>query len=83
MEKNKPLSFVEKMKLKAQNQKSYGIDENNAFKAAKLDATDCPNCGAGRAKQDGLTHCGYCGHAFISVTLSDGIFIKKDDNSIS
>ena len=56
MEEKKPLSFVEKMKLKAQNQKSYGIDENNAFKEAKLGAADCPNCGAGRAKQDGLTN---------------------------
>ena len=40
MEEKKPLSFVEKMKLKAQSQKTYGIDENNAFKEAKMDATD-------------------------------------------
>lgn len=81
MEEQKPLSFVEKMKLKAQSQKSYGIDENNAFKEAKLGATDCSNCGAGRAKQDGLTHCAYCGHEFISVEITDGLFLKKEDNS--
>ena len=80
MEDNKPLSFVEKMKLKAQSQKTYGIDENNAFKEAKMDASDCPNCGAGRAKHEGLTHCAYCGHEFLAVKLTDGIFIKKEDN---
>ena len=83
MEEKKPLSFVEKMKLKAQSQKTYGIDENNAFKEAKMDASDCPNCGAGRAEQDGLTHCAYCGHEFLAVKLTDGIFIKKEDNSNS
>lgn len=80
MDEKKPLSFVEKMKLKAQNQKSYGIDDN-AFKEAKLGAADCPNCGAGRAKQDGLTHCAYCSHEFISVEITDGLFLKKEDNS--
>lgn len=83
MEEKKPLSFVEKMKLKAQSQKTYGLDENNAFKEAKMDAADCPNCGAGRAKQEGLTHCAYCGHEFLAVKLTDGIFIKKADNSNS
>jgi uncharacterized Zn finger protein (UPF0148 family) len=83
MEEKKPLSFVEKMKLKAQSQKTYGIDENNTFKEAKMDASDCPNCGAGRAKLDGLTHCAYCGHEFLAVQLTDGIFIKKEDNSNS
>ncbi len=83
MEDNKPLSFVEKMKLKAQSQKTYGIDENNAFKEAKMDAADCPNCGAGRAKQEGLTHCAYCGHEFLAIKLTDGIFIKREDNSNS
>ncbi|WP_223302280.1 hypothetical protein [Flavobacterium branchiophilum] len=71
------------MKLKVQSQKTYGIDENNAFKEAKMDAADCPNCGAGRAKQEGLTHCAYCGHEFLAVKLTDGIFIKKEDNSNS
>lgn len=82
MEEKKALSFVEKMKLKAQNQKSYGI-ESESFKDAKMDAATCPNCGAGRAKQDGLTHCAYCGFEFIALTLSDGLFIKKEDNSNS
>lgn len=80
MEENKkPLSLLEKMKQKAMGQKSYGggfVEEE-----AKVGARACPNCGAGRAKQDGLTYCAYCGFEFLSVKLSDGINIKKDDNS--
>jgi uncharacterized Zn finger protein (UPF0148 family) len=49
---------------------------------AKMNAKDCPNCGAGRAKQDGLTHCAYCGFEFLNVKLTDGVYIKKEDNSI-
>jgi len=78
-EKKKPLSILEKMKQKAKEQKSYGgdfVDE-----AAKVATRTCPNCGAGRAKDDGLTHCAYCGFTFLSVKISDGINIKKEDNS--
>jgi uncharacterized Zn finger protein (UPF0148 family) len=46
-----------------------------------MDAAVCPNCGAGRAKQDGLTHCAYCGYQFLDVELDDGIYLKKEDNS--
>lgn len=49
---------------------------------AKMNVRDCPNCGAGRAKQDGVTHCAYCGFEFITVKLTDGVYIKKEDNSI-
>lgn len=32
---------------------------------AEVAALDCPNCGAGRAKHEGVTHCAYCGFQFI------------------
>lgn len=80
MEENKkPLSLLEKMKQKAREQKMYGGEQED--KAAGMKARDCPNCGAGRMQQDGLTHCAYCGFEFLSVTLTDGINIKKEDNS--
>lgn len=80
MEEKKPiLSYIEKLKLKAESQKSYGVD-CEPFDAS-MDVKDCPNCGAGRAKQDGLTHCAYCGFEFLSIKLTDGLFIKKEDNS--
>lgn len=78
-DKKKTLSLLERMKQKAMEQKSYGgefVEE-----AAKLNTRTCPNCGAGRAEQDGLTHCAYCNFTFLSVKLTDGINITKDDNS--
>lgn len=79
---NKPkLSLAERMKQKALQQKNYGHELETGEVKAGVDVTDCPNCGAGRAKQDGLTYCAYCGHEFIQNTLSDGLFIKKEDNS--
>jgi uncharacterized Zn finger protein (UPF0148 family) len=77
---NKPtLSLIERMKQKAINQKNYG--GNYVEEQAKINVRDCPNCGAGRAKQDGLTHCAYCDFEFFSVVLTDGINLKKEDNS--
>lgn len=78
-ENQNTISLLEKMKLKAKTQKSYGGPYEE--KPANVNATDCPNCGAGRARQDGLTHCAYCGFEFMSLTLTDGINIKKEDNS--
>jgi len=78
-DKNKALSFVERMKQKAQNQPKLG--GNAPPVEARLDAGTCPNCGAGRAKMDGLTKCAYCGYEFLKVELSDGLHIKKEDNS--
>jgi uncharacterized Zn finger protein (UPF0148 family) len=78
-EKKSPLSLLQRMKQKAKDQKSYGgefVEES-----AKLSARTCPNCGAGRAQQDGLTHCAYCSFEFLSVKLTDGINIEKSDNS--
>jgi uncharacterized Zn finger protein (UPF0148 family) len=75
----KPMSLLEKMKKKALEQKSYGGDF--VEESAKVNARVCPNCGAGRAVNDGLTHCAYCGFEFLSVKLTDGIHLKKEDNS--
>ena len=75
----KVLSFIEKMKLKAQSQQNYGGE--TVVKKASTIATTCINCGAGRSKQDGLTKCAYCGFEFITVELTNGLHITKDDNS--
>jgi len=79
MEEKKGLSFLEKLKAKAQSQEKYGGTPQQ--QDAGLSARTCPNCGAGRAKEDGLTHCAYCGFEFMSVKLTDGVNIKQDDNS--
>lgn len=80
MEEKKVNSLLDKLKQKAQNQTNYGGETE--MTEAKMNAKDCPNCGAGRAKQDGVTHCAYCGFEFLSVKLTDGLYIKKEDNSI-
>ncbi|CAC9975054.1 hypothetical protein [Flavobacterium panici] len=80
MEEKKVNSFLDRLKQKAQNQTNYGGETE--INDAKMNAKDCPNCGAGRAKQDGVTHCAYCGFEFITVKLTDGVYIKKEDNSI-
>ena len=79
MEEKKVPSFLEKLKAKAAQQANYGGDSKE--QSAGLDARVCSNCGAGRAKQDGITHCAYCGFEFIATTLTDGVFINKSDNS--
>lgn len=75
--KSKPLSLIKRMKQKSQR----STDEFVFDSAANMDARNCPNCGAGRGKDDGLTRCAYCGFEFLTVKLSDGINIKKEDNS--
>lgn len=80
MEEKKVNSFLDRLKQKAQNQTNYGGEME--ISDAKMNAKDCPNCGAGRAKQDGVTHCAYCGFEFITVKLTEGVYIKKEDNSI-
>ncbi|PAM94819.1 hypothetical protein B4N84_10220 [Flavobacterium sp. IR1] len=80
MEEKKVNSFLDKLKQRAQNQTNYGGDfETNE---AQLNTRDCPNCGAGRAKKDGITNCAYCGFEFLTIKLTDGVYIKKEDNSI-
>jgi len=76
-EKKNQFSIVERLKMRAQEQKRAHVE----FSEAKMNVLTCPNCGAGRAKSDGLTACAYCGHAFTYNTLVDGIHIKRSDNS--
>lgn len=78
-EKKKTLSYLEKLRQTAVEQKNYGGEVEKS--EAKIGTRDCPNCGAGRAWKDGLTNCAYCGFTFISTTLTDGIHIKKENNS--
>ncbi|MNR21162.1 hypothetical protein D3C85_1380490 [compost metagenome] len=80
MEEKKVISFLDKLKEKAQKQSNYGGETE--ITDAQMSLRDCPNCGAGRAKHDGLTNCAYCGYEFIQVKLTDGFYIKKEDNSI-
>lgn len=75
---NKTQSFLQRLKRKTTTQAYYG--GKPPVEAPSMGAVDCPNCGAGRAQQDGLTHCAYCGYEFMSVTLTDGLHIKKEDN---
>ena len=78
-DKKSTLSFIERMKQKTLNQKTYGGEYVEV--ESKMNIRICPNCGAGRAKQEGLTRCSYCNFEFLAGTLSDGITIKKEDNS--
>lgn len=80
MEEKKISSFLDRLKEKASQQENYG--GKTTINEARMDANSCPNCGAGRTKHDGITHCGYCGFEFISVKLTDGVYIKKEDNSL-
>lgn len=80
MEENKKIgSFLDRLKAKAQAQENYG--GKTEITEARMEVRDCPNCGAGRAKQDGVTRCAYCGFEFIGTQLTDGIHLKKEDNS--
>jgi uncharacterized Zn finger protein (UPF0148 family) len=72
-------SFLQKLKEKASQQEHYGGEAETT--AAGMSARSCPQCGAGRAQHDGLTRCSYCGFEFIETTLTDGLYIKKEDNS--
>ena len=78
-EKKRTLSYLEKLKQQALDQQNYG--GNVSPEDARMEARDCPNCGAGRAYRDGLTNCAYCGFSFMDIKLTDGIHIKKDNNS--
>lgn len=73
----KPTSVVERLKQLALQQKREPV----VIRPADSHVIQCPQCGAGRAKSDGITRCGYCGHVFTTAALSDGINIKEEDNS--
>jgi len=70
---------MDQLRRRTTTQKKYGgeVSRNPAI----MDVQTCPSCAAGRAKQDGLTHCAYCGHEFLQVSISDGLHLRKDDNS--
>ncbi|MDR2157334.1 MAG: hypothetical protein LBO81_06100 [Clostridiales Family XIII bacterium] len=78
MTENKALSFLNNLKKAASAQKAYLAQGETP---PGMDVALCPNCGAGRAKQDGLTHCAYCGHRFLDTKIDDGVYLKKEDNS--
>ena len=77
-DENKPLSFVERMKLKNKSTPKYGGEFKE--EKAKLDITDCPNCGAGRAKLDGVKNCAYCGFEFLEHHHTKGIHLNREKN---
>lgn len=74
---DKSLSFLQRLHQQAKSQTPYG----GAVKAesAKVSVIACPNCGAPRAKADGLTQCAFCGYEFMAVELSDGLYLKKEE----
>lgn len=78
-EQPRAVSLIQKMKQTLQNQKRAPQEQITPT----LSLLTCPNCGAGRAKRDGLTHCAYCNFEFIKPKITDGIHLKKTDNSPS
>ncbi|MXV38766.1 hypothetical protein GO491_08810 [Flavobacteriaceae bacterium Ap0902] len=72
----KPLSLVERMKLKAKNSPKYGGEYKE--EKANMSVTDCPNCGAGRAKLDGVKKCAYCGYEFLENHHTKGIHLNRE-----
>ena len=76
-EGQKPVSIVQQMKRLAMQQKREQFVEQQAASSV----VTCPQCGAGRAKHDGLTACAYCGFEYTNAVLTDGIHIRETDNS--
>lgn len=72
----KPLTLVERMKLKTKNQLKYGGELIE--KASNVSVTDCPNCGAGRAKLEGVKICSYCGFQFLEHDHTAGIYLNRE-----
>jgi len=71
----KPLAFLRQLRQKAASQTPYGGAAQE--QAPRISAITCPNCGAPRAKEDGLVRCAYCNHEFMSVVIGDGLHLKK------
>ncbi|MFD2598988.1 hypothetical protein ACFSQ3_08485 [Sphingobacterium corticis] len=78
---NKTKSILAQLKEKASKKSIYGGEAQE--RSSNLQTLTCPNCGAGRAKHDGLTKCAYCGFVFIDTELSKGIYLNTDDNTKS
>lgn len=78
-EKKNTQSYLERLKQRALSQENYGGEIK--YEQAHMQVYDCPECAAARAPGDGLTVCAYCGFKFMTVKLSDGIHIKKENNT--
>lgn len=72
----KPLSLVERMRLKANNQPKYGGEL--IAKSANVSVTACSNCGAGRAEIEGVKICAYCGFQFLEHDHTAGIYLNRE-----
>ena len=73
-EQTKTQSFLEKLKKKATESEKY--NEEIFYEEAWIENKNYPNCWASRAKQDGLTHCAYCGFE-IEFLLKKKIIAKN------
>lgn len=78
-EKKRIQAYLEQLKNKVETQENYGGEISN--EEARMDIRDCPECGAGRAYHKGLTACAYCGFVFMDTKLTDGVNIRKENNS--
>jgi ribosomal protein S27AE len=78
-EKKRIQAYLEQLKNKVETQENYGGEITN--EEARMDIRDCPECGAGRAYHKGLTACAYCGFIFMDTKLTDGVNIRKENNS--
>ncbi|MEI3800862.1 hypothetical protein SAMN05660461_4788 [Chitinophaga ginsengisegetis] len=78
-EKKRIQAYLEQLKNKVETQENYGGEITN--EEARMDIRDCPECGAGRAYHKGLTACAYCGFVFMDTKLTDGVNIRKENNS--
>ncbi|MDR1512105.1 MAG: hypothetical protein LBS56_01285 [Propionibacteriaceae bacterium] len=65
--------------LSARSVSSRRGGDQEEVPSAKVAA--CPGCGAPCSRKTGLTTCAYCGHAFLDVAVTDGLFIGPSDNS--
>jgi hypothetical protein len=73
---DKSQSFLRRLHQQAKSQTPYGGVVKP--EGAKVSVIACPNCGAPRAQADGLTQCAFCGHEFMAVELTDGLYLKKE-----
>ncbi|MDR6567961.1 hypothetical protein [Chitinophaga ginsengisegetis] len=78
-EKKRIQAYLEQLKNKVETQENYGGEITN--EEARMDIRDCSECGAGRAYHKGLTACAYCGFVFMDTKLTDGVNIRKENNS--
>lgn len=78
-EKKRALFYLGRLKQQVVNQENYGGEIKE--EKAKIEVGNCPECGAGRVFRMGLTICAYCGYKFMGVKLTNGLHIRKENNS--